>query len=269
MMTAFDAICDGEQGSLIEAAFEFAQDEYPHLEPANFLSELQHLSEQFRSRLRPGQTSEEILARLGEFFFGEQGYCGNTEEYYDPRNSYLCDVLKRKVGIPISLSVIYQHLALSAGLELVGVNFPGHFLLAFEEDGARIYIDVFHGGRLLTWHDCLERLRPGDVDALLFECEPPAMSDRDILVRMLRNLKGIYSRSDFPRCLRVQERICQLRPEDPSEMRDLGILYFHTGKPILALQTLDKVVEKHPDFREREVVDSYRKKAANQAVLLN
>jgi regulator of sirC expression with transglutaminase-like and TPR domain len=270
-MGAFENLADGKSISLIEAALECARDEYPDLDIASYLEQVQHMAEGFDLYMTPGSQGAAILVELNEFFFHELGFRGNTCDYYDARNSYLNDVIDRRVGIPISLSVLYQHLAASAGIKLEGINFPGHFLLAWTyANGQRVYVDVYNQGLLLSWEDCQKRMEEHlGFDQQFSESEFSAMADREILIRMLRNLKGIYSRHDCAKCLRIQERISRLLPEDPRECRDLGILYFQAGRPMHAVRTLEKVLRDHPDWPERASVETYLARAMREAVLLN
>lgn len=270
-MNAFQKIAGGQSACLLEAALDIATDEYPDLNVAAYLEQMQLMAEGFDIFLA-GETSDRgILRALNDFFFQELEFSGNTGDYYDPRNSYLNEVIDRKLGIPISLSVLYQYLARSAGIRLAGVNFPGHFLLAYSTTtGHRLYIDVFHGGQWLEWEDCVQRLQHSlALEQPLEEDHFPLMADSEILVRILRNLKGIYSRNDFGRCLRVQERLVQLVPADPAELRDLGLLYYHNGKSMLAMQTLESLVKRFPAVQKEAAVREYLGKAVSEAVLLN
>lgn len=270
-MSAFEEICQGRPTCLVAAALDFARDEYPDLDVRSYLTFLAGLKDQFAAKARSVQEPEEVLRLLNDFFFGELEFTGNTENYYDPRNSYVNDVLDRRMGIPISLSIVYRLLASAAGVALEGINFPGHFLLTYQRpSGRRIYIDVFQCGQWLDWTDCRQRV--GETMGPEFRlCEEDLrpMTNGEILVRMLRNLKGIYSRLDLSRCLKVQERIVRLAPDDPNESRDLGILYFHAGKPLHAMETLERLVREHPEVSEGDVVAGYLDKAAREAVLLN
>ncbi|MFO0946142.1 MAG: transglutaminase-like domain-containing protein [Planctomycetota bacterium] len=274
-MSAFEKIVSDCPAPLVEAALELATDAYPDLDIPLYLEQIQQLAEGFdiflATRLEGDFQEEKILEQLNDFFFHELGFAGNTCDYYDVRNSYINEVLDRRVGIPISLSVVYQALAASAGVRLFGINFPGHFLLAFlKPNGQRLYIDVFQRGRMFEWSECDRRLREQlGLDCRLEESEFPPMSNRDILVRMLRNLKGIYSRHNLDLCLRVQERIVKLMPHDPSESRDLGALYFHSGHPMMAVKTFEKVLRQHPYWAEKNSVESYLSQAVREAVLLN
>lgn len=270
-MSAFEDVCSGRPASLVRAALEFAKDEYHDLEIESYCRFLLERKGEFLHRIDGPIEPEEILRRLNDYFFGELEFTGNTQDYYDPRNSYLNDVLDRRMGIPISLSLIYRALAAAAAVRLDGINFPGHFLLAYtRSSGERIYIDVFQCGQWLDWNDCKRRVQQTWGSSFqVYEDDFEAMSDREILGRMLRNLKGIYSRTDLERCLRVQERLARLSKDDPAEARDLGILYYHTGRPLQAIQVLERLVREYPDDHQTEVVAGYLDRAAKQAVLLN
>lgn len=266
---AFSRLAADRPAGLVEAALEIARDEYPDLDIAGYLARLAEMVAGFAREREVESSLADSLAALNRYFFGELGFAGNKSEYYDPRNSYLNDVIDRRVGIPISLCVLYRELARGAGIALEGINFPGHFLLAARlPAGGRLYVDVFHSGQLLDWRQCKARLEHGP--ALAFEERDfPAMSEREILTRMLRNLKGIYGRSDPGRCARVQERITRLWPGDPAESRDLGILYARSGRPVAAVRTFESLLRDHPDWSERESVEGYLAHAKREAVLVN
>ena len=158
--------------------------------------------------------------------FDHLGFAGNTSDYYDPRNSFLTDVIDRRTGIPISLSVLYLEVSRRVGVLAQGVNFPGHFLVRVAIEDAWLFLDPFSGGRALT---------PGDLETLLRKTTTPdavlepsviaAASKRQILSRMLVNLAGIYGRhGDLPRSLDVLERLAILEPQNPRIQRDLSQL---------------------------------------------
>jgi regulator of sirC expression with transglutaminase-like and TPR domain len=267
MVGAFDRIAEGKPARLIDAAFELALDAYPDLDLAVCREQVQAMAEGFDLYLGDARRDRDILAKLNEFFFEELGFQGNSSDYYDPRNSYLHEVIDRRLGIPISLSVLYQELASSAGVRLDGINFPGHFLLAHQAGAHdRLYIDVFHQGLHLDWSDCRRRL--GDSSDAC-ESQFPAMSNREILSRILRNLKGIYIRRDVELCVKVQERLARLAPIDPQEQRDLGIFYYHSGRPIRAVKVLEKLLADHGDFPERDAAETCLAQAVKESVLLN
>ena len=160
---------------------------------------------------------------LSDCLFDRLGFCGNTGDYYDPRNSFLCDVLDRRTGIPISLSVLYLEVARRLGVLAQGVNFPGHFLVRVAIEDAWLYLDAFSSGRALTSSDLEALLRKTTTpDAVLEPGVIAAATKRQILARMLVNLAGIYGRNgDLPRSLDVLERLAVLEPNNPRISRDL------------------------------------------------
>src|SRR5690349_9884520 len=175
---------------LAEAVLWIAAEEYPNLDVEAYVDRLDELAEVVRRAIFPCAVGERA-ERFNDFFFGELGFTGNTESYEDPRNSFLNDVLDRRRGIPISLSLVYTEVGARLGLPVVGVGFPGHFLvkwLAPEE----LLVDVFHG-RVISRDECMERLRAsfGDAARLDEQMLAPA-SPREILTRWLRNLKHNY-----------------------------------------------------------------------------
>lgn len=266
---AFSRLAAGQSARLVEAALEVACDEYPELDIAGYLARLADMVVGFAPERGAESSVPALLTALNRYFFGELGFAGNRGEYYDPRNSYLNEVIERRVGIPISLSVLYRELAAGAGIALEGINYPGHFLLAARlPAGGRLYLDVFNSGQLLDWRQCKDRLQHGPSFPFE-ERDFPAMSEREILTRMLRNLKGIYGRSDPGRCVRVQERITQLWPIDPAERRDLGLLYARCGRPVAAVRTFETLLRDHPGWSEREAVEGHLAHARREAILVN
>jgi regulator of sirC expression with transglutaminase-like and TPR domain len=161
---------------------------------------------------------------ISDVLFDRLGFCGNTGDYYDPRNSFLCDVLDRRIGIPISLSVLYLEIARRVGVLAQGVNFPGHFLVRVAIEDAWLFLDPFSGGRALTPADleALLRRTTNAPDAVLEPSVIAAATKRQIVARMLVNLAGIYGRNgDLPRSLDVLERLALLEPNNPRISRDL------------------------------------------------
>lgn len=160
---------------------------------------------------------------ISDCLFERLGFCGNTDDYYDPRNSFLADVLDRRTGIPISLSVLYLEVARRLGVLAQGVNFPGHFLVRVAIEDAWLFLDPFTGGRALTPADLETLLRKTTTpDAVLEPSVIAAASKRQIVSRMLVNLAGIYGRQgDLVRSLDVLERLAVLEPSNPRIQRDL------------------------------------------------
>ena len=216
--------------SLAEAALLLAKDEYPALDVDAYLTRLDELATRVRARLPEGANIEDTLVTMNQILFDELGFAGNVDDYYDPRNSFLNDVLDRKLGIPITLSILYMDIASRLGLELEGVSFPGHFLVKFSTDEGDVVLDPFCGGTPLTEEDLVERLEEAtgnempsnlSINELL-----ESANKRDILVRMLRNLKGIYLRRQRPdKALTALHRILLISPDQIEELRERGELH--------------------------------------------
>lgn len=216
--------------NLAEAALLIAKEEYPALDIDVYLARLDDLAARVQSRLSPQPGIEEIVVTLNEVLFEEQGFSGNTDDFYDPRNSFLNEVLDRKLGIPITLSILYMEIGRRVGLTLEGVSFPGHFLVKFATEEGDVVLDPFAGGMPLSEEDLIERLHEtvGDnpaPDTPLGELLGTA-GKREILVRMLRNLKIIYLRREqFDQALSAANRILVIDPANADEVRDRGEIY--------------------------------------------
>jgi regulator of sirC expression with transglutaminase-like and TPR domain len=228
---ALDALLSlpDEAIDLAQAALLIARDEYPDLEVGDYLQALDRMGAQLRARLRGGEGPTSLIAHLNRHLFDDLGFRGNAEDYDDPRNSYLNDVLDRRVGIPISLSAVYMEVGRRAGIPLAGVSFPGHFLVRYTGDGAdENLIDPFHRGALLTPAECRRRLEERFGGRIAFRPELLRRArNREILERMLNNLRMVFDRGrDYHRALRVQNRLLCLRPESADHLRDRGVLHY-------------------------------------------
>jgi regulator of sirC expression with transglutaminase-like and TPR domain len=215
---------------LAEAALLIACDEYPDLDVDAYLRRLDELARQVKHEIPARASLEEVIVTLNQVLFVDQGFSGNTDNYYDPRNSFLNEVLDRKLGIPITLSILYLEIGRRLGLPLEGVSFPGHFLVKFATDEGAVVLDPFHGGIPLTEEDLRERLEEmyGEQpvpDAPLTQLLGAA-GKKEILLRMLRNLKAIYLHTqDLPKALRACNSILFIVPDLPEEIRDRGRIY--------------------------------------------
>jgi regulator of sirC expression with transglutaminase-like and TPR domain len=226
---------DEAEIDLARACLMIAEDAYPALDVDGYLGEIERLAARLRGRLPTGEGAEGRVLALNRFLFDELGYSGNADHYYDPRNSYLNEVLDRRTGIPITLSIVYLELGWRVGLALEGVSFPGHFLVRLRLRGAMLVLDPFSGGETQSEADLRERLQrvipegvAGGVPVEALPLDPflePA-GKRQILARLLRNLKGIYRESDRPeRLLGVLNRMLVVSPEAHGELRERGLLY--------------------------------------------
>ena len=226
---------DETEIDLARACLLIAADAYPGLDVEGYLGEIERLAVRLRGRMPPGGGAQDRVVALNRFLFDDLGYSGNADNYYDPRNSYLNEVLDRRTGIPITLSVLYLEIGWRVGLELEGVSFPGHFLVRLRVPGAMLVLDPFSGGEALAETDLRERLQRVipegaaggvPVDALPLDPFLEPAGKRQILARLLRNLKGIYREKDQPqRLLDVLSRMLVVSPEAHGELRERGLLY--------------------------------------------
>jgi regulator of sirC expression with transglutaminase-like and TPR domain len=241
-----------------EAAFVIAAEEYPALDVRQCLLRLDDLAAQVRPRLASATGAVERLALLTDYLHRERNLRGNEEEYYDPRNSYLNEVLDRGTGIPISLSVLYMEVGKRTGVPLEGIGFPAHFLLRLASAREGVYLDPFHGGSFLTEEDCralLERLTGGQVPFDPRFLQP--VSNRQILVRMLNNLKGIYLRQGaFEKAVAACDRILLLTPGSAREYRDRGAIYAQLEAFRLALADFEEYLARGAGEDRREVSET-------------
>lgn len=234
---------------LAEAALLIAAEEYPQLVVPAYLRRLDLLAERVHDRLGGENAPLVVLQELNRVLFEEERLRGNTDAYHDPRNSFLNDVLDRRLGIPITLSVVYLEVGRRLDLPLEGVGFPGHFLVRYAGEAVRVLIDAFEGGRLRFEDEAQElldrvyggmvRLRPDFLETV---------TSRQILARMLTNLKGIYvNAQDDGRALATIERILLLRPDAVSELRDRGVLLARSGRRREALADLEQYLDRLPE----------------------
>ena len=250
----FTALVSGpeEDLDLAEAALLIAQEEQPDLDVAHYLKRLDQLADAVRTELPPSPTHNDTLQCLNTHLFLKEELRGNTGEYYDPRNSFLNEVLETKAGIPITLSVIYMEVGRRLGLALVGIGFPGHFLVRYSgPDGGRI-LDPFLGGANLSEAQLAAKLRSmyGENNPLAAQVSKlltPA-TKKEILTRMLGNLKGVYlNKGDFERALSVIDRMVLIRPDAATEFRDRGAVQQRLGRMQGAVRDFKKYLELVPD----------------------
>lgn len=224
------AAAPDDEIDLAEAALVLATGEYRDLDIGAYLKRIDDMAATLKRRLRPDISTSESIIALNHYLFEELGFTGNAEEYYDPRNSFLNEVLDRRLGIPITLSVIYIEIGRRIGLSLHGVSFPAHFLVkCVLRDGA-IVLDPYAKGASLGLDDLRQRLqalRSGiELEPAVIKAMLAVAGTRDILVRMLRNLKGTYlHRGDRSKALAAADRIIALAPQAADEYRDRGRIY--------------------------------------------
>ena len=244
----FHELVDRPDGDidLAQAALAIAAEEYSGLRMGSYLARLDALARDVEEDATGGDEMG-VLAALIDRLGRVEGFRGNREDYGDPRNSFLNEVLDRRVGIPLSLSLVYMLVGRRVGLTMAGIAFPGHFLSRCDLDEGFVVLDAFDGGRQLSLDDCQRLLHAFSREAP-FEREmlEPA-SHRSILFRMLANLKGAYLKiGEEQRALRTLERMLLLAPGHPGLHRDRGLLLFELGRPDEALHDLEQYQELAP-----------------------
>jgi len=233
--------------SLARATLLIARIEYPRLDPEPYVSRLDAMGDAARRAIERHATATgdsstlSGVKALNDYLFEELQFVGNRDHYEDPRNSCLNEVLDRRTGIPITLSVVYMEVARRAGLQVDGVNFPGHFLVRCpERRGSDLIIDPFHSGALLSEHKCRLLLQKHVGNEVAFSKSLLAPATRhQIIVRMLLNLKRIYvNMRSFPQARDVTELLLAITPSALSELRDRGLLAYHLNDVTAALRDL-------------------------------
>jgi regulator of sirC expression with transglutaminase-like and TPR domain len=250
---------------LAAAALAIAHTEYPLLDAPYYLGRLEALALRVRSRMRSNPTAREIIALLNRVLFEEEGLRGNRDDYYDPRNSFLNDVLDRKLGIPISLSVIYMDVARRVGFPIVGTGMPGHFLLKhYDVMSGEILIDPFNRGRIVGAADCQKRLN--EIYSGELELQPEflqAVTRREILIRVLNNLRQIYfAQRNFHKGLVVLDLLLVIPPQCPDLLRERGLVRLNLERYLGAAQDLGAYLQLQPEAEDaddvRETLDMLR-----------
>ena len=249
---------------LAQACLMIAQDAYPGLEVERYLGEIERMALRLRGTMPQSGGAEERVVALNQFLFEDLGYHGNTHEYYDPKNSYLNEVIDRKTGIPITIAILYMELGRRVGLPLEGVSFPGHFLVRMRLRGGTLVLDPFSGGEPQSDAELRARLRrvipagatgPVPLEELPLDQFLEPAGKRQILARLLRNLKGIYREMDKPeRLLEVLNRMRVVAPEAHAELRERGLVYQRLECYRAALRDLSDYSSLEPDAPDIEDV---------------
>lgn len=242
---------------LFDTALLIARDEYPDLDTAGYRSHLLKFARSLRGSARKSEPATAQLHAVNRYLFDELGFSGDDKDYYDPRNSYLNDVLDRRLGNPISLAVVQIELAQRLGVPLQGISFPGHFLVRLPLEEGIVVLDPYQKGRSLDVAELRRRARVHtdthdiDDDRLARMLEPA--SHRAILARMLRNLKGVYvEREQWDKALRCCDRLLTLDPHQIAEFRDRGVCYLRLGHTQAARADLHRYLALMPQADDAE-----------------
>lgn len=234
---------------MAKAALYIALEEYPNLETQEYLNALDDMADEVRDRLPAQNYPLRIIQTINRYLYEDLRFAGNDADYYDPRNSFLNQVIDRRRGIPISLSLVYLEVAKRIDFPMVGIGMPGHFLIKPDFEDAGIFVDAFNGGEILFTEDCQERI--SRIYGPTMELQPAflaSVSPRQLLARMLGNLKAIYlQQQDARRVLRAIEGILLLFPDALGERRDRGIMYYQVGRLAEARHDLEVYLRNAPD----------------------
>lgn len=239
------------------AGLRFAREiAYPDLDVGYYMARLDELARMADATLPAGASAANRAQIIAHFLFREEAFRGNAAHYEDPRNSYLNEVLERRLGIPISLSVIFVAVARRLGLEAYGVALPGHFIAGVRAGVHDVWLDPFHGGERLSLADCERLVREtvgyeGPLDPRwLLPADP-----LPILARMLNNLRLTYLRQErWPSVIAVMERLRQVQPDAPGHVRDLGLAHYHHGNLYPAARFLERYLKLEPDSAEAAAI---------------
>lgn len=241
---------------LVEAAMLIAAEEYPSLDVEHHVGRVRTICGESARRARDQQNPFARFDRIRSLLFEELEFRGNVEDFSDPRNSYLNEVLDRRLGIPLTLSILLMECADAAGFEVRGVGLPGHFVTRLAYAGRTFFIDPYNGGRVITEDDCRELVVKSTGRPSLFRRELLEGTDsRSMLFRLLLNLKHVFvKRKDYVRALRAVERLLLIRPADKTELRDRGFLQAYLGRPSAAIRDLERYLADAPDAPDAESV---------------
>ena len=260
LLPTFSEFAAEEPMDLALGALLIAREAYPNLDPQDYLSRLDGMAADLEPRVLGVESGAERLFLLGHFLFEELGFRGNGDDYYDPRNSYLNDVMDRRLGIPITLSILYIEVGRRVGLPLCGVNFPSHFVVLCDIPEGPLFVDPYGAGQILSEHE-LEQLLPLQqghrigLDQTFLEPAPA----REILARMLRNLKLIHAQKRrFSEAISAGEKINMLQPEAAGDHRDLGHLYFRVGAYHQALASFQEYLRHTNSHDDGEIERNIR-----------
>jgi len=246
---------DGEL-DILEASLIVASEEYPNLDIDHELERVRLVAAEGARRVYEISNPFARIDGLRQYLFEELGFKGNTDDYNDPVNCYLPEVMNRRTGIPLTLSILFIEVARAAGFKAVGVGLPGHFIVRATWKGRDMLVDPYHGGNIVSEEDCRELVgrttgRPSLFRRTLLE----GADERQMLSRLLLNLKHIHlERQDYARTLGVVERLLMLSPNDPGEIRDRGLLKAHLGRPGAAIADLETYLTRSPKAPDAESV---------------
>jgi regulator of sirC expression with transglutaminase-like and TPR domain len=248
---------DDSDAPLDLAALELSRIEFPGLDPQPFMDILDSYAAEIDARMRMEYDAVERLQVLHEFFYREQGFAGNETDYYNPRNSCINEVIASRQGIPISLAVVYLSIAERLEMPMAGVGLPGHFIVRYDEDDFHTFVDVYNGGQLLDGEECFRLARKmTGMDLAPTPGILNAVSNRQIMVRMLNNLRSIYLRGkSYLKAGQVLDLLVEALPADPDSYILRGAVNVELRKYQAAKSDFERYLTLMPEARDRQRVE--------------
>ena len=241
-----------EDVDLARAALLISGEIYPDINVQGYLNALDSMATDIHVSTTASSDRRELAKAVSDYLFRRRGFTGNQEDYYDPRNSYLSQVMDRQLGIPITLSVVYMEVGRRLGLPAEGVGLPGHFIVRIDGEGEGLYVDAFHQGRLMTGRECLQAVQSmfrGRLNLRLEHLLP--YSNRQILVRLLGNLKINYMRQkQLRQALAAMDLIVITEPKVAASYKERATMFAQWGRHSLAAADLTKYLELAPDAKD-------------------
>ena len=257
---------------LLRAALTFARIESPRLDIERYVHRVEELARRVDASIHDTDDPGECVAALNRVLFQEEEFRGNTVDYYDPRNSFVNELLDRRLGIPITLSLLYMEVGRRAGFPLFGVGMPGHFMVKhYDVNGRSILIDAFEHGAIVTEEDC--RRKVNSIYAGQITLQPDfllTVTRRQMLTRMLNNLRTIYmSQRDFRRAVQVVDLVLAIYPRSPEDVKQRAALRYNLGDNGGALADFDEYVKMAPDASDAEEIRQTALALRRQIALMN
>ena len=256
---------------LAETALMIACEEYPQLELSPYLDLLDEIAEAAQRKRNSEDSPLDTVATINEVLFDTYGFRGNSDDYYDPRNSFFNDVLDRRIGIPITLSTVYIEVARRLKFSISGVGMPGHFLVKYSDRKEEFFIDPYNRGQILTRDDCRRKLHELYGNAVEFHDRLLGRStNRQILWRMLNNLKDIYVKGEvIDKCLSIIDMMLMVDSEDVIQFRDRGLLRMQLRQFEGAGQDLQHYLKHSPNAEDREEIENHVKELKRIRAMMN
>jgi len=248
---------DDEKIDLVRGALTIARTEYPELNIESYVQRVDELAFQAEARVTEIGDASETISAINYVLFEQAGLQGNRDDYYDPRNSFLNDVLDRCLGIPITLALIYMEVGRRLGFPLFGVGMPGHFLLKnYDIDGSETLIDCFNGGDILSAQDCQRRL--DEIYSGQMTLRPEflfAVSRRQMLTRILNNLKTVYMTArNFKKVLPLVDLVLVIYPRSPEDVKQRALLRYSLGQAKAAAEDLEEYLKMSPEASDSDEI---------------